>query len=137
MSLDGESSINFIDSNKTVDSYSIVNSEMFKISQIYDDLLILLEGICTQDYKEVYSLIDEDVLSETSRDEVANVLIESDLCKNLDEYLIYGFNKEKNDGVRLACLYVNLEYTDSDDRNIIFIYSAESLKLIGVEELSS
>jgi hypothetical protein len=133
--VDGKSVVNFIESNKTVDSYSIVNSEMFKIRKIYDDMLVLLEGICDQDFEKVYSLIDENILNETDRKEMANVLIGNDICKNHEEYLVYGFNKEENDGVRMACLYVDLKYTDSDDRRIIFIYSAESLKLIGAEEL--
>jgi hypothetical protein len=135
--VDGKSVVNFIESNKTIDSYSIVNSEMSKIRKIYDDMLVLLEGICGQDFEKVYSLIDEDILNEIDRKGMAKVLMESEICKNHEEYLIYGFNKVENDGVRMAFLYVDLKYTDSDDRKILFIYSAESLKLIGAEELSS
>jgi len=133
--MNGKSIINFIDSNQTIDSYSIENSEMFKIKKIYNSLIVILESICENDLEKIYSLIDDEFLKEAERKEIADVLLGNKLCENLDEYIIYSFRKDNHNGMVMASLTVHIEYSKGEDRNIDFNFSSESKKLVGAEEL--
>jgi len=132
---DGNCVINFMNSDSIISSRKFPYTELFDIVEVYKSMNKVLQSICENNESSLLLQVDNDIFSSEERKGFIKILLSSDLCLSKIDYTIYGYVIESENSLDKKIISVYVNFSQKNDRNIVFNYLKKSKKLVGVEEL--